>query len=111
MWIALQLVPIMENQFIDDTYANRKGKGTLAAIAKVQKLMRQPRHTWGLQLDIYSYFNSINKRELLTQLHNLIYNSKIKPIAPILPSQSDREDHRAGCHEATKRANWKPILT
>lgn len=40
MWIALQMAPIMENQFIDDTYANRKGKGTLAAIAKVQKLMR-----------------------------------------------------------------------
>ncbi|EOI6422988.1 reverse transcriptase domain-containing protein, partial [Vibrio cholerae] len=80
MWIALQLAPIMENQFIDDTYANRKGKGTLAAIAKVQKLMRQPRHTWGLQLDIYSYFNSINKRELLTQLHNLIYNSKLSPL-------------------------------
>ena len=45
MWVALQLAPIMEKQFIDDTYANRKGKGTLAAIAKVQKLMRQPRHT------------------------------------------------------------------
>ena len=80
MWVALQLAPIMEKQFIDDTYANRKGKGTLAAIAKVQKLMRQPRHTWGLQLDIYSYFNSINKRELLAQLHNLIYHAKLSPL-------------------------------
>ncbi|MCG9661369.1 RNA-dependent DNA polymerase, partial [Vibrio mediterranei] len=57
MWIALQLASLMENKFIDDTYANRKRKGTLAAIAKTQKLMRQPKHTWGLQFDIYNYFN------------------------------------------------------
>ncbi len=80
MWVALQLVPIMENIFIDDTYANRKGKGTLVAIAKAQKLMRQPRHSWGLQLDIYSYFNSINKRELLTQLLDLVYKSTLSPL-------------------------------
>ncbi|MGR5048753.1 reverse transcriptase domain-containing protein [Photobacterium damselae] len=80
MWVALQLVPIMELLFIDDTYANRKGKGTLAAISKAQKLMRQPRHTWGLQIDIYSYFNSINKRELLAQLLDLISQSTLSPL-------------------------------
>ena len=51
----------MENSFIDDTYANHKSKETYAAIEKTQKLMRQPKHQWGLSLDIYSYFNHIDK--------------------------------------------------
>lgn len=72
MWVVNQLTPTMEKQMIDDTYANRKGKGSLAAIMKAQKLMRQPKHTWGMQLDIYSYFNHIDKRILITQLDTLI---------------------------------------
>lgn len=43
MWVCSHLTPLMEKRFIDDTYANRKGKGTYAAIEKSQKLMRQPK--------------------------------------------------------------------
>lgn len=80
MWVALQFTPLMEKRFINDTYANRKGKGTLAAVAKAQKYMRQPRHSWGLQLDVYSYFNCINKTTLISQLHSLIERSPLSPI-------------------------------
>ncbi|WP_348224459.1 RNA-directed DNA polymerase [Vibrio parahaemolyticus] len=71
IWVAKQLTPLMERRFIDDTYANRKNKGTFKAIDKAQKLMRRPKHQWGLQLDIYSYFNCINKDILLKSLLEL----------------------------------------
>ncbi|HAS8622902.1 TPA: RNA-directed DNA polymerase, partial [Vibrio vulnificus] len=73
-WLSNQLPPLIENTLIDDTYANRKGKGTLAAITKVQKLMRMPKHDYFLQLDVQSFFNHINKPILLQSLHYLIQN-------------------------------------
>ncbi|MCR9570956.1 RNA-directed DNA polymerase [Vibrio alginolyticus] len=72
LWVTKQLTLLMERRFIDDTYANRKNKGTFKAIDKAQKLMRKPTHQWGLQLDIYSYFNNINKDILLKSLLELV---------------------------------------
>ncbi|WP_238928555.1 RNA-directed DNA polymerase [Vibrio sp. S17_S38] len=43
-------------------------------------------------------------------MSKLSSQSNQSPIAPILPSQSDRKNHRAGCHEATKRTNWKHLI-
>lgn len=80
MWICTHLTPLMENRFIDDTYANRKGKGTYAAIEKTQKLMRQPKHQWGLSLDIYSYFNHIDKTLLLDKIEQLIATAAINKL-------------------------------
>ncbi|MCE7732871.1 RNA-directed DNA polymerase [Vibrio campbellii] len=80
MWVALQFTPMMERRLINDTYANRKSKGTLSAICKAQKCMRQPHHSWGLQLDIYSYFNCINKATLINQLCSLIDRSTLSPL-------------------------------
>ncbi|WP_253825037.1 RNA-directed DNA polymerase [Vibrio chagasii] len=80
MWVCSHLTPLMENRFIDDTYANRKGKGTYAAIEKSQKLMRQPKHQWALSLDIYSYFNQIDKTLLLNKIERLVANATIHPL-------------------------------
>ncbi|WP_372117684.1 reverse transcriptase domain-containing protein [Vibrio sp. 10N.222.49.C12] len=68
MWVCSHLIPLMEKRFIDDTYANRKGKGTYAAIEKSQKLMRQPKLQWAMSLDIYSYFNQIDESLLLNKI-------------------------------------------
>lgn len=54
----------MEKQLIDGTYACRPDKDNPAAIAKVQRNMRQPGHTQFLQLDIHSFFNSIPRTAL-----------------------------------------------
>ncbi|MCC2525798.1 RNA-directed DNA polymerase [Vibrio coralliilyticus] len=80
MWVVSQLTAAMEKRMIDDTYANRKGKGSLAAITKTQKLMRQPKHKWGMQLDIYSYFNHIDKAILLKHLELLVSQCDFSPL-------------------------------
>ncbi len=49
---------IFENIFIADSYANRLGKGTHAALDKAQSLMR--RYPYVLQCDIRQYFPSVD---------------------------------------------------
>lgn len=50
--------PLFEPTFIFDTYANRKGKGTHAAINRCQKYLRRYRYV--LKCDIQKYFPSID---------------------------------------------------
>jgi hypothetical protein len=64
-WLVTRMEPILECCLIDDTFANRKGKGPLAAVCKAQKYMRRPGHGWFIQLDIRSYFHSIHRPTLL----------------------------------------------
>jgi len=64
-WLTGQVEPALERLYIDDSYANRKNKGPLAAVNKVQALMRRPGNGWALQLDFRSFFHSIHRPTLL----------------------------------------------
>ena len=60
---------IFEPMFIDDSYACRKGKGTLAASDRLMTFMRQAtangrRPAWALKLDVASFFPSVDKATL-----------------------------------------------
>jgi retron-type reverse transcriptase len=50
--------PIFERTFIDDSYANRVGKGTHRAIARAQQYARRFRYV--LQCDLRQFFPSID---------------------------------------------------
>lgn len=50
--------PVLDRGLVDDTYACRTGKGTLAAVLRVQHHLR--RHPWYAQIDIRAYFASID---------------------------------------------------
>lgn len=57
--------PWFDKRFNDDSFANRKGKGTHAAIARLQHFMRQPGHRWYCKLDVRAFFPSIDRQILL----------------------------------------------
>lgn len=63
-WLVRHIEPWWDKRFIDDSFANRKGKGTHAAIGRLQHFMRQPGHRWFCQLDIRAFFPSIDRRTL-----------------------------------------------
>ena len=71
-----RLEKLFEPAFIHDSYANRMGNGSHAAVARLQSFMRQrenmPRQSpacgWYLQLDIHNYFNSIHRPTLYAML-------------------------------------------
>lgn len=56
--------PIFERGFIFDSYANRKGKGTHAGIARYERY--RDRHRFVLRCDIFRYFPAID-HEILKQ--------------------------------------------
>ena len=67
-WLVPHLERIYEPIFIHDSFANRKGKGTHAAVRRVQGFVRQVHSGqgggWYLQLDVWNFFNSIPRERL-----------------------------------------------
>ncbi|MDR2097688.1 MAG: reverse transcriptase/maturase family protein [Spirochaetaceae bacterium] len=60
--------PIFDTRFIYDTYACRKGKGTIAAANRVSYFLGKPDAAKYLKLDVAKYFYSIN----IDTLENII---------------------------------------
>jgi RNA-directed DNA polymerase len=58
--------PLFEATFIGDSYANRKGKGTHAALDRAQVWMRH--YPYALQCDIKQFFPSVDHELLLAVL-------------------------------------------
>ena len=67
-WLVPQLEAIYERGFIHHSYANRRGKGTHAAVDALRQHIRQVHNGqgggWYLQLDIRNFFNSIHRPTL-----------------------------------------------
>lgn len=62
--------PVFEAQFIADSYANRIGKGTHRAVARLQQFARRYRYV--LRLDIVKHFPAIDHAILLETLASQI---------------------------------------
>jgi retron-type reverse transcriptase len=62
--------PLFERRFIFDSYANRVGKGTHAAIRRLQQFMRQAKYV--LKIDLRQYFPSIDHEILKQEIRHII---------------------------------------
>jgi hypothetical protein len=84
-WLVPQLEAIYEPRFIHDSYANRVGKGSHAAVRRLQAFVRQVHSGQGggyyLQLDIANFFNSIHRPTLWAQLKPVLQRAGITPEA------------------------------
>lgn len=67
-WLVPQLEGIYEPIFIHDSFSNRKGKGTHAAVERLRNFIHEVHSGqsggWFLQLDIHNFFNSIHRPTL-----------------------------------------------
>ena len=66
--------PFFERQFIFDSYANRKGKGTHSALDRCTHYLR--RHEYVMHLDIRQFFPSIDHEILRSILERTINDKK-----------------------------------
>lgn len=77
------LVPWLEQRyepvFIHDSFANRKNKGSHAAVRRLQAFTRRSGTACFLQLDIGNFFNSINRRKLFALLQARINKDLRRP--------------------------------
>ena len=67
-WAVAKIEPAFERIFIHDSFANRAGKGSHAAVRRAQQFIRQVHSGqgggWYLQMDIANFFYSIPRRRL-----------------------------------------------
>ncbi|PRH82829.1 reverse transcriptase [Arenimonas caeni] len=83
-WLVPQLEAIYEPTFIHDSFANRRGKGTHAAVRRLQQFVRQVHSGqgggWYLQLDVHNFFNSIHRPTLWQLLKRRIVRNGLPPV-------------------------------
>lgn len=78
-WIALRIEPLLEAQFVDETFNCRKGKGNLAGIGHLAKEIRQvscdyTRDCWVMKLDLQGFFMSIDRKMIADKLCGFVEN-------------------------------------
>jgi RNA-directed DNA polymerase len=83
--------PLFERRFIYDSYANRKGKGTHAALDRAQQFARQ--YPYVLQCDLEHFFPGMDHAILRAQLARVIACPRTLWLADeILESGADIHD-------------------
>ncbi|MEG2882903.1 MAG: reverse transcriptase/maturase family protein, partial [Christensenella sp.] len=79
--IYRQLFPILDKQFIFDSYACRTGKGSHAAVDRLQYWLRQterkPQRYYYLKLDIAKYFYRVDHEVLVNILNRKIQDKRL----------------------------------
>jgi hypothetical protein len=68
--------PLFERRFIHDSYANRVGKGTHAAIDRLQAFAR--RHRYVLRMDIVQHFPSLDHQILKDTLFHVVADDDVR---------------------------------
>ena len=68
--------PLFECQFIQDSYANRVGKGTHAAVDRLQSFARRYRYV--LRVDVVKHFPSLDHAVLLELLNATIHEEAVR---------------------------------
>lgn len=82
--------PIFEKTFIYDSFACRKGKGTLLALERCKKSANRYRDGYALKADISKYFYTIDHEILLNILRRKIKDERmIKHCVEIISSSED----------------------
>lgn len=76
------LEPIFESAFIDQSYACRKRKGAHRAISDLKKYVRRvtdggKKEAWYLQVDVRSFFVSLDKKILYEMIKKKVNNPEI----------------------------------
>ena len=104
------LAPEIDRRLTAQTFACRKGKGTLAAVKSVQQaawmLSRRGQvRVWALQMDVVNFFHSINHQILERQLAPVVKRvvAMVDPpfdlgaaVAAIISDRPGQRAHRAG---------------
>lgn len=95
--IYRQLFPLIEKQFIFDSYACRKGKGSHRAANRLQYWLRQterkPERYYYLKLDVSKYFYRVDHEVLIEILNRKI---KDKALIDLLTTIIQCEDTKFG---------------
>ncbi len=84
------LEPLLDRHFHPDSYACRRGKGTHAAVRRLQRLMR--RYPYTLQCDVQKYFPSIDHALLKDQFRRLLKDGRLIALMDRIVDSSNAQE-------------------
>ena len=89
--------PILDKQFIEDSYSCRKGKGTLYGIKRAEDFMKQcsenfTQDCYVLKLDIQGYFMCIDKHLLKKKLAAMLSEQEFNKLIATSTNNKPKED-------------------
>lgn len=87
------LAPVLDRRFRPESYACRAGKGTHAAAARVQALMRQ--HPYALRADVRQFFPSIDHDILKATFRRLLKDPRLLALLDVIVDGSNPQDEAA----------------
>lgn len=99
---ALRMViePIFEHRFAEHSYGFRPGRGCKDALRRVQALLDEG-HTWIVDADLKSYFDTIPKDRLMSRVQDRIADSRVLALIRSYLDQAVMEELTR--HEPTER--------
>ncbi len=112
-YLVPRLEAIFEPMFIHDSYSNRKGKGTHAAVDRLRDFVREVASGQGggfyLQLDVRNFFNSIHRPTLYRLLKAQMERAGLalpirRAVHSLLAHSTDKTGVIYACTEAERAA-------
>jgi len=97
--LVAQVEPLFERRFIHDSFACRKGKGTLAASDRLTAFLRSTtrngrRRVYALKLDVASFFPSIDKQVLCDILERAVRDPELRWLTRTVLFHDPTRDYR-----------------
>jgi RNA-directed DNA polymerase len=98
---ALKMViePIFEREFVDTSFGFRPGKGCKDALRRVERLLGEG-HTWVVDADLKSYFETIGHERLMADIRQRIADSRALELIEGFLKQQILEDLKLWTPEA-----------
>ena len=110
--LVKQIEPLFDKGFIYDSYACRRGKGTHAALLRLQHFLRSAKDKYGdfyvLRADISKYFASIDHNILMQLIAKKIKCPKTRELCGKV-IDSYQEDSQGSCHKQLPLSEGLPI--
>ena len=112
--IYRRVMPLLEKQFLTDSYATQVGKGTLFGIQRVEQHIRDCSENytcdcWIMKLDISGYFMSINKQLLYECIRDFLeprYQKEQLPMLLYLLRKTIFNRPERHCARKVPKARW-----
>ena len=113
-YIGLRIEPLIEKEFIEDSYNCRKGKGTNYGVERLTEGIRKVSNNWKesawcLSLDIRGFFMSIDKDILFKKIKRLItreYRGKDEDILLYLLEKTIYNKPQENCVRVCSKLEW-----
>lgn len=116
-WLIAKLNPLFEQQFINDSYACRIGKGTHFGVKRLDGFIKSCSKNYTtdcyiLKPDIQGFFMHINRNILFEKLHHFIegyYREQDKPLVLDLCQKIIFNDPTKNCIIKGNKSNWNDL--